>query len=57
MLKFLVLLKIFITLIMVAYLVIISHSLPKESQLLRIPTPFSMDLGRDSEEKKEKFII
>jgi hypothetical protein len=57
MLKFLVLLKIFITLIMVAYLVIISHSLPKESQLLRIPTPFSMDLGRDSEEKKGKFII
>jgi len=37
---------------MVAYLVIISTSLPKERQLLRIPTPFSMVPGKDSEEKK-----
>jgi hypothetical protein len=57
MLKFSVLLKIFITLIMVAYLVITSHSLLKESQLLRIPTPFLMVPGRDPEEKKKNFLI
>jgi hypothetical protein len=43
---------------MVVYLVIISHSLLKENQLLRIPTPFLMVPGRDSEEgKKKNFLI